>query len=275
MKNKPIYGLALSGGGARGIAHIGVLKALEENHIVPAAISGTSMGAIVAVAYGLGISYDEMLYLISKEVRPLRIKDINMKKQGLFDLERVRKVFSERTIVDDFKSLKIPIFITVTNLNTGTYEIISKGNFIDYTIASASIPILFTPKKIGDIYYVDGGLTKNMAARVLRPHCDKVIGIHVNHIATINEFKRIKDIASRTYHLAVYNTILDELNYCDYLLDPPSIRKFKVLDFHKAEEIFELGYNEGVKLIQQLNSKQNTFQRTIAMLKTSIFDRIH
>jgi len=148
MMKKIKYGLALSGGGARGIAHIGVLKALEENGIVPSALSGTSMGAIVAVAYGLGIGYDEMLHMITKEVKPLRLKDINIKEPGLFDLDRVKKALLKRAVADDFKALKIPVFVTVTNLNKGVYEIISKGALIDFTIASASIPVLFTPKVI-------------------------------------------------------------------------------------------------------------------------------
>jgi len=275
MKNKTKYGLALSGGGARGIAHIGVLKALEENGIVPSVLSGTSMGTLVAVAYGLGIGYDEMLRFITKEARPLRVRDMNLKKMGLFDLERVRKVFEERAPKDDFSVLKVPVFITVTNLNKGTYEIKSEGKFIDYAIASASIPVLFTPAKIGDNYYVDGGLTKNMAARVLQPYCDKVIGVHVNHIGEINEFRRMKDIASRAYHLAVYNTILEELDSCDYLLDPPATRQFKTLDFQKAEEIFEVGYFEGLKLADLLNSHQTLLKQTISRLRKSILERIH
>ena len=265
----------MSGGGARGIAHIGVLKALEENGIVPSVLSGTSMGTLVAVAYGLGIGYDEMLHFITKEARPLRMKDINLKKMGLFDLERVRKVFLERAPKDDFSVLKMPVFITVTNLNKGTYEIKSEGKFIDYTIASASIPVLFTPIQIDNTYYVDGGLTKNMAARVLQPYCDKVIGVHVNHIGENFEFKRMKDIAARSYHLAVYNTILDELDYCDYLLDPPATRQFKTLDFQKAEEIFEVGYLEGLKLADLLNSRQTLLKQTIGRLRKSILDRIH
>ncbi len=275
MKNKTKYGLALSGGGARGIAHIGVLKALEENGIAPSVVSGTSMGAIVAVAYGLGIGYDELLHLISKEARPLRMKDVNLKKMGFFDLDRLRKVFMERAPKDDFSILKIPTFITVTNLNKGIYEIKSEGKFIDYTIASASIPILFRPMQIGETYYVDGGLTKNMAARVLLPYCDKVIGVHVNHIGETNEFRRMKDIASRAYHLAVYNTILEELDSCDYLLDPPATRKFKTLDFQKAEEICEVGYLEGLKLAEQLNARQSIFKLTIIRLRKSVLERIH
>ncbi len=274
MKNKLRYGLALSGGGARGIAHIGVLKALEENGIEPSVISGVSMGAIVAAAYGLGIPYDKMLTLIKKEARPLRFRDLNLRETGIFDLDRVQKVFREYAPADDFNALKIPTFIVVTNLNTGRFEIKSGGPFIRWTLASASIPLLFTPQIINNTHYVDGGLTKNMAVKVLKPYCDKTIGVHVNHIANISKFDRIKDIASRVYHLAVYNTILDELNYCDYLIDPPETRNFGVLDFGKADEIFEIGYRQGLQLAKHLNTRKRTFIDTITELRNSIRERL-
>jgi len=258
MKRKTTYGLALSGGGARGIAHIGILQALEENDICPSVISGTSMGALVAVGYGLGISTQEMLSLIKKEIKPIALSNINMRRMGLFNLKKVERLLREKVTVDDFSSLKIPTFITLTNLNTGHFEIKSEGKLVAYTVASASIPMLFCPVIIDGQYYVDGGLTKNMAVQVLQGKCDKIIGVHVNHIAEINTFKRLKDIAARTYHLAVYNTIRNELDFCDYVVDPPQTRQYTTLDFNKADEIFEMGYREGLKLVKQLKADEET-----------------
>ena len=252
MRNKITYGLALSGGGARGIAHLGVLQALTENNIQPAAISGTSMGALVAVGYGLGIQPKEMLKVINREIKPLTLSNMNMRRMGLFNLKKVEKLFHQWAPTDNFNALKIPTFITVTNLNTGHFEIKSEGQLVAFTIASASIPLLFCPVIINGTYYVDGGLTKNMAIQVLKDKCDKVIGSHVNHIAEIDSFKRMKDIAARSYHLAVFNTIRDELTQCDYIVDPPDTRNYSTLDFNKADEIFEVGYREGLLLAEKL-----------------------
>ncbi len=251
-----MYGLALSGGGARGIAHLGVLTALEENGFRPSAISGTSMGAMVAVGYALGIPARDMLRLIKKEIKPLHVSNINWQKQGIFSLRKVEDLFRSLAIKDDFSILKVPVFLSVTNLNSGQNEIISKGKFIQYTLASASIPLLFHPVVINGIYYVDGGLTKNMAAAVLKNQCDKIIGVHVNHIAEKSEFKRMKDILSRSYHLAIYNTIRNELGYCDYIVDPPGTRRYTTLDFNKADEIFDVGYEEGQKLALRLKADE-------------------
>ena len=106
-----------------------------------------------------------------------------------------------------------------------------------------------------------------MAAKAIRPYCDKVIGVHVNHIGFTEHISGIKDIASRSFHLAVYNTILSELDHCDYLIDPPATTKYGVLDFNKAYEIFDLGYSEGLKLAEQLKTNNNILKQTIEKLK--------
>ncbi len=246
------YGLALSGGGARGIAHLGVLQALEEKGIRPTVMSGTSMGAMVAVIYAMGISPKETLEFIKEEVRPTALKNMDWNRMGFFNLNKVEKYLREHIEKDDFSALKIPVYITVTNLNTGKFEIKSKGKLIEFVMASASIPLLFKPVVIGKTYYVDGGVTKNLSAKVLEGKCDKIIGIHVNHISPQTDFRRMKDVAVRTYHLAVYNTIKEEKTYCDYFVDPPETRNFSTLDFDKADEIYDLGYQEGLKLTKRL-----------------------
>lgn len=266
MKKRPAYGLALSGGGARGIAHLGVLKALQESGIEPSVISGTSMGALVAVGYGLGIPIDEMLLLIKKHIRPIHITNIDIHRLGIFNLRKVEHLFREQAAEDDFRALKIPTFLSVTNLNSGQNEIKSKGKLIDYAIASASIPLLYNPVIIDGVYYVDGGLTKNMAAEILKDKCDKLIGVHVNHIAEKKNFKRMKDIAFRAYHLAIYNTIRNELGYCDYLIDPPDTRRFMTLGFNKAEEIFDVGYQEGIQLVKILEEDEKASRKPFSFV---------
>ncbi len=256
MKKRPAYGLALSGGGARGIAHLGVLMALEENGVRPAVISGTSMGALVAVGYGLGIPIPEMLSLIKNQIKPIHITNIDMRRQGVFSLRKVEELFRSLAVQDDFSILKTPVYLSVTNLNTGQNEIRSAGRLVDFAIASASIPLLFKPVVVDGVYYVDGGLTKNMAAEVLKDKCDKLIGVHVNHIAVKNNFRRMKDIAARSYHLAIYNTIRNELGYCDYIVDPPGTRQYTTLDFNKADEIYDIGYQEGLNLAKMLEADE-------------------
>ncbi|MBE0651498.1 MAG: patatin-like phospholipase family protein [Bacteroidales bacterium] len=266
MKRKVKYGLAFSGGGARGIAHLGVLQALEENNIRPVVVSGTSMGAMVAVSYALGIPSRETLEFIKEEVRPMAITNMDLNRMGIFNLNKVEKFLRERVEKDDFSALKIPVYITVTNLNTGKFEIRSEGKLIEYVMASASIPLLFNPMVIDGTYYVDGGVTKNLSAEILKGKCDKIIGIHVNHIAQLSDFRRMKDVAVRTYHLAINNTIAEEKRFCDYFIDPPATRNFSTLDFDKADEIYDLGYKEGLKLAKKLLADEASEKRFWKML---------
>ncbi len=255
------YGLALSGGGARGIAHLGVLQALEENNIFPVVVSGTSMGAMVAVSYALGIPPKETLEFIKEEVRPTALKNMDLKRMGIFNLNKVEQFLREKVEKDDFSALNIPVFITVTNLNTGKFEIRSEGKLIKYVMASASIPLLFRPVVIDGSYYVDGGVTKNLSANVLKGKCDKIIGVHVNHISEMSDFRRMKEVAIRVYHLAINNTLVNEKESCDYFVDPPETRDFSTLDFDKADEIFDLGYKEGLKLAEKLLADESGVQR--------------
>ncbi len=272
MQTKKTFGLALSGGGARGIVHLGILQALEENNIKPSVLSGASMGAIVAIGYSLGLKPEEMLKIILDEIKPITLRNMDFKGLGLFHLHKVEKFFRSIAAEDNFSALDIPVHIVVTNLNSGTFEIKSEGKMIDFVMASASIPMLFTPKIIDGVYYVDGGLTKNMAAEVLKNQCDKVIGINVNHISEMNRFKKIKDMASRTYHLAVHNTIRDELEFCDYIVDPPQTRNFALMDFSKAQKIFDVGYEEGQQLAKLLHAEEQNNHRFVEkFLKQELF----
>lgn len=256
MKTNTKYGLALSGGGARGVAHLGILQAMEENGFFPSVLSGTSMGALVAVSYAAGLKPREIIELINKEAKPFSFSHANWKRDGIFTMKGVEKILRERIVPDDFKTLTIPVYITVTNLNTGKFEIHSEGKLIDYALASASIPIVFKPVVMDDVYYVDGGLTKNMAAHILKGKCDIIIGVNVNPIAIESDFKRMKEIAARTYYLSVDNTIRDELNYCQYIVTPIELRNFSPFDFNKADEIFDIGYKEGLILARKLKATE-------------------
>jgi NTE family protein len=260
MSNKNIrYGLALSGGGARGLMHLGVLQAMNDRNFYPAAISGTSMGAIVAAFYAMGIEPYDVLNIIkdrSNQIKAIKIRMKHRKATGLFKIALLEKNLIKFAPADDFAALKIPIYISVSNLTTGKNEIHSKGKFIDYVIASASIPILFETRQINGHHYVDGGLTKNMAVQVLTEKTDKIIGVHSNYISENHEIKNIKDVAERCFQLSIFNTVKNELSYCDYLIDPPEVRQFSTFDFLKAERIFEIGYREGLKFLENLEKEQ-------------------
>ena len=133
MKSK--IGIALSGGGARGIAHIGVLQALDENGVFPDVISGTSAGSIVGALYASGKTPLEILKVVEKSKVYKTIK-FGMPLKGLTDLSYLAKLLSENIEKDSFESLSRKLFIAVSNLNSGELEIINKGKLFDVVVAS-------------------------------------------------------------------------------------------------------------------------------------------
>jgi NTE family protein len=247
----PKFGIALSGGGARGIAHIGVLEALENFGIKPRVVSGTSMGAIVGVFYAAGFSPREMLKIMME--RKFH-KMINWHRpfSGLIDMGQVQKVMSEMIGEDDFSSLKMPFYCAVTNLNSGLEEIKTEGKLFQWVMASASIPVVFEPQIIDGQTYVDGGLLKNLPAEAIREKCQVLIGVHVNHNGPEEEVKGLKSIAERAFRLGIAQNVEDSKRICDFVIEPPEARNYSTFAFNKVEEIYQLGYDATVKQIMKL-----------------------
>ena len=173
FKNKPYkIGIALSGGGIKGLCHAGVLKALEEMGIKPDILSGVSAGAVVGALYADGYSPDEIATLFEdisfRQMTKFRIPD-----GGIFRIDAFEDFIFKNLRAKTFEELKIPLRIVATNLDKGISVVFDKGNLIDPVVASCSVPVLFTPKKINGVYYVDGGVLKNFPVSTIHDDCEK------------------------------------------------------------------------------------------------------
>lgn len=252
----PKFGIALSGGGARGVAHIGVLEALEEFGIKPRVVSGTSMGAIVGVFYAAGFSPKKILdFLVTRKFHTMI--NWHLPFSGLIDMGKVQEVMEEMIGDDDFSSLKMPFYCAVTNLNSGLEEIRSEGKLFQWVLASAAIPVVFEPQIIDGQTYTDGGLLNNLPAEAIRDKCQVLIGVHVNHNGPEEEVKGMKAIAERAFRLGIAQNVEKSKQICDFVIEPPEARSFNTFNFNKAEEIFEVGYNETrnqiMKMFEDIN----------------------
>ncbi len=263
MKAK--IGIALSGGGARGIAHIGVLAALEKYGIHPDIISGTSIGALVGVLYASGYESGAILGLI-KASKLHRVISLSRPTRGLLDLAKIEKLLRKHIPEDDFSALKKQFYCAVTNLNSGKSELISSGKLIDYVLASASIPIVFEPRIIDGQSYVDGGILNNLPIEPLLNQADLIIGVHVNHNEEMKEISGIKAIAERSFRLAISKNADDKFARCNLVIDPPAMQRYSVFDFSKADEIYDIGFSETETRILQL-SEILDLERVIAEKK--------
>ncbi|MDR3188540.1 MAG: patatin-like phospholipase family protein, partial [Prevotellaceae bacterium] len=172
-------GVVLSGGAARGFAHLGALQALEDYGIVPTHVSGASMGAIVGSIYAAGVPVHK-IYSFAREQRYLGLYRPSL-NGALFRTTFLEKML-EHLIPNHntFEALEKKMYVCITNLNTAKYEIVDSGSLKDKIVASAAIPFIFEPSVIDSFTYVDGGLTNNLPVEPLLEPCKYIIGISVN-----------------------------------------------------------------------------------------------
>ncbi len=254
-------GISLSGGGARGIAHIGVLKALEENGISPEVMVGTSAGSIVGALYAAGYESDKMLEFL-KDVSILKIFRVGLPNRGLASLNYLESLLQEALPDDNFSVLKKKLFIGIANLLTGKLEIISSGPLHQVIIASSSIPLIFKAIKLGDNLYVDGGAIDNMPVQPLKGLSDVIIGVNVMPIVPIDE-KEVSSmigIAARCFEMAIWSNSKPNLQQCDIIIEPTGITQYSIFQFNKYQELYEIGYEAARRAMPdikaQLEAKQ-------------------
>ena len=251
-QSKPEFGIVLSGGGARGLAHIGVLAALEKHGIFPELISGSSMGSIIAALYASGLSPDEML-AVAKNKKLYSLFNWSMPKTGgMLSLKMVYQMLEANIKTDSFESLRKKLFISVSNISSGLHEIVSSGPLFQVVIASASIPIVFEPQVINSKTYVDGGLFNDLPVEPLVGKCQKIIASHVNYNGPDPELTSIRSIAERVYRLAIYQHVQKNFAKCDFIIDPPELREHGLFDFKHIDKLFGIGFEATEALIVKM-----------------------
>jgi NTE family protein len=244
------YGIVLSGGGARGIAHLGILKAMEERGIFPEIISGVSAGAIVGAFYADGYKPDDLLKLfIDKNF--LSFLNLTYPKTGLLKMQGMQTFLEENLRSRTFEALKTKLIITATDYQNGKAIYIEKGELIPWILASSSIPVIFTPMIINKQFYFDGGIVDNLPIKPLMGKCRKIIGSHVNPIGYTNSKHNILSIAERTFHLGANISVMQQVKYLDIFIQPQKLEKYTLFDIAKSKEIFEIGYEEGQRIFKK------------------------
>jgi len=243
-------GLVLSGGGARGFAHLGVIQALNETGIYPDIISGTSAGALVGALYADGYSPGEILHMMNSGSR-LDFMRPALPREGLLQIGGVIKILKANLHAKTFEELKIPLYVAATDLNNGKAEYFSKGELIDPVIASASIPILFQPVIINNICYVDGGVLDNLPLRPIENKCDILLGSFVNPVGYMEKISGLISIAERTFMLSMSKEIIEKAKRFDMLVAPPELVNFKILNPEQAEDLFSVGYKATLEKLKE------------------------
>jgi NTE family protein len=234
-------GLVMSGGGARGISHVGVIKGLEELGVKAQVVAGTSAGSIVGSLYAYGYSPDKILteILALKLFRSMRPA---WTWTGLLSLEALASSLSTLMPENDFAKLKIPLSVAATDIRTGAAKYFSEGELIPAVLSSCCIPALFNPIQFNGGLYVDGGLVDNLPAASIRDKCDLLIGSHCNYLNSDFDLKNMRSVVERTVLIAINVNAKLSKSQCDIVIEPPMVGSYSGMDISKARELFESGY---------------------------------
>lgn len=261
------FSLALGGGGARGIAHIGVIRYLEEQGARPIALSGTSMGSIVGSLYALGKSSHDMEAILAN-MSWLKMVDFDMKK-GLLKGEKIEKYLDELFEGKSFEDLDIPYTVTATDLDTGEGILFTTGKLAPAVRASISIPGIFSPKEYLDRNLVDGGLTANLPIEVLPD--GPVIAVSsmrdltrkVHYRTKLFSLDWQKTLFSNGYNLVqkTIDIMLSQnenrsvISRKNVIYIRPEFDGLDYYEFHKYKSFIESGYSKAKELLHVQKKK--------------------
>jgi NTE family protein len=245
-------GIVLSGGGARGFAHLGVLKALNESNIYPQVISCVSAGSIVGVLYANNYTPDEILALF-EHTDLYRILRFYRPAFGVLKASGLRKILAKHLSVKNIEDLSMPVIISATNFGSASTEYFTSGSIVDAVMASSAIPLVLKPYTINGKMYVDGGLMNNLPIEPLLGKCEDIIGVNVNPVKEMTQFNSFRNYADRVLHLAIRANVNNNILKCDMYIEPEGLSNYPLFKVSAAREIFETGYKHTKLLLQKEN----------------------
>ncbi|MCG8327339.1 MAG: patatin-like phospholipase family protein [Chitinophagales bacterium] len=254
--NRQEYGLVLSGGGVRGVAHLGLIKALDEQGISPSYISGSSMGAIVGAFYAAGYGYEDILDFL-QHTSLFSIQRFSYRKPGLIDTESFYDTFLKYFPDDRFEALEKTLFICATDMVHARSRLFHKGPLIRTILASAAFPGMFSPVVVDERLYADGGIINNFPIEPLLGHCDKIIGCHVNPLKKVSaeELASTTTFLERAYNIGRNSMTEIKFHHCDLLVAPPNLEKYGTFDTSQIDEVFQLGYEATKEALKGLEKE--------------------
>jgi NTE family protein len=245
-------GLVLSGGGARGIAHIGVLKALDELNIHPTVISGTSAGSIIGVLYAMGLSSQDMIDFVGHSSL-WKFFRFEWSAGGLSNLNYLKERLIQIGIPPNFEDLQKKLYVTATNLTKGKTEIFHEGPLLDTILASCSIPLVFKPVIINGDRYADGGILNNLPASAIISKVHRILGVNVIPLSGNDDkdYQSSVQVAQRCFELFMNANTQPELVACDFVIEP-KVQDFYLFSLPKFNLIHDIGYETTMAQAEQI-----------------------
>ena len=280
----PKIGLSLSGGGAKGFAHIGVLKVLDSLGVKVDYISGTSMGAIVGGLYASGYTgkdiekivletdfynlisnqnnraessfFDKNVdkYILKVPIKNGKVTLPSSISSGQKNIYLLKELFKNVANVNDFSKLPIPFMCVATNLESGTTKVFENGDISEAIMASSAFPSLMDPVKVGDSIYVDGAMTINFPSELLKKKgIDIVIGVDLNQgLSKKDNINSFVDILNQVIDFGIVKETQNQKKFTDVYIHP-ALGDLGVTSFDEKEKILKFGFDEAMKYVDFFN----------------------
>ena len=248
-------GLALSGGTAKSVTHVGVIKALVEAGIPIACISGTSGGSIVGAMFASGMPVSTM-ETVATAMSWRKLVSIRLTRLGFISSERIAEFVTEVLGDLSFDDLNLPTAVVASNLVTGDKKVFRTGNLAQAVRASCSIPQIYLPVEIDGEYYVDGGLSEYLPVETAQElGADFVIASHLGPIdPTYRRPHHILQLVIQVTGLMARKNYPISERKASFIIHP-NVDAYSSFDFEHSEEMIEIGYDATRRMLAELREK--------------------
>ena len=249
-------GIAFGSGASKGIAHIGVMKAFEENGIKADMVTGCSSGSIAAACYALGKTHD-WIYARIKRLKKEDLLDISInfiKNKALMKSQKMQRMLEKYFGKVDITDLKIPFSCIACDLITGKLHEFTHGDLATAVRASCSIPLVFSPVEVDGKLLCDGGVLQRTPVKTLKKlGAEVTVAIDVNCDAYIDApVKNLFDIAFKTIDIMDHSVNRSSPGTRADVVIEPDLKNVNQYKLDDKEFIFEQGYKAGVKAIEKI-----------------------
>lgn len=244
--------LALSGGGVRAAAHLGIVEVLQRNGFEIAALSGSSGGALVGALLADGYAPQEIRSII-KELKTWDLMQ-RSKRGGMFGLGRIERLLRAHLKTEELEELPIPFTVAATDLAEGNIHYFDKGPVAQLCAASSSLIPFFSPVRYGNLLLADGGFMDNMPTKPLKVYDCPVIGVNVNPIHPKNPDNILKT-TYRALVLMMAANVEASRQHADCYIEAAGCEAINIFDLKQVDAAFDAGLEAGEAAVKKLRKR--------------------
>ena len=240
-------GLALGGGAVLGAAHVGVLRALDEDDIEISAVAGTSIGAFVGALYAFGKTWQD-IESIARDLKWLDVSGLSLSQYGLLSNKKLGEKITDTIGEKKIQEAKTPLALVTTDIASGEKIVFTRGKVAKAVMASAAIPGIFKPVEHDTRFLVDGGVLENVPISPLQTRVDKIIAVDLNAARSFKKPENIIDVLLNTFYLNMKQITELQTKKADLLITP-DLTDFNMVDTGQVSDLIAVGYEEAKKVL--------------------------